>query len=195
MKYLITGTPHSGTRYMALLFRAYGLDVNHEDMGEHGTSCWAWGAPDAHKVEAPWSPGLRPILHPDEWTVVHIYRDPLVCIPALADDTKPETLAFLSRFIPEADSLLHRAAMTYNVWNLLIRDIRPDHTINVEDAEAWAAQHLGRRWFPLPGTRTNTRARGKRQPLTWAQIEAEAPSELPLLRSMARERQYIVEAA
>lgn len=193
MKYLITGTPHSGTRYMAFLFRAFDIDIGHETLGKDGTSCWAWGAPNADKVPPPWSPGLRPDL--EGWEVIHIYRDPLKCIPALAQDTNQKSLGLLAQQLdfPEDLPPLRRATMTYFGWNLLIQQfLHPDHTINVEEAEDWAKQHLGQNWLPLPPKNTNSRAlQGKRTPTTWSEIDTAAPECLDALQALAEERGYI----
>ena len=162
---------------MAKLLQAFGFTLGHEDMGKDGLSCFAWAVED----DAPaWAPGPRPDL--SDWTVIHVVRDPMLNIPALAQDVwsqlKWQTYEFLRRHLPNEPECgwdkgppLAYACATYLHFNdaaSRIADVR----INVEDAPLQLAGFLNR-CLPnilLPGKTINTRCSGNRQPMEYSEM-------------------------
>jgi hypothetical protein len=143
--------------------------MDHERMAPDGLSCWAWAVDDP---APPWSPGKRPDL--DGWEVIHLWRDPLLCIPAMAADEKPQTLKFIERHVGPTENALERAAKTWVTWHQSI-PTEAEH-VNVEQAVGWAQEKYKLPLVVVPSNTTNTRAGGQREPTTWEAI-AEAAGE------------------
>src|SRR5688572_17821987 len=75
---LVTGCPRSGTKYMALLLQAYGLDVGHEEMGARGISSFSLAVTSE---DGPWGPTRERYRFA---RVVHLVREPLATIASFA---------------------------------------------------------------------------------------------------------------
>jgi hypothetical protein len=178
---------------MAHLLCAFGYRIGHETMDDDGTSCWSWAVADR---EQPWSPGPRPDL--SDWMVFHVYRNPLYCIPAIAADSRKVTLDFYHRHIgyQHFDPIV-RAAKVYIHWNRAAAElrrmhspVRPEYSLNVETAADVLACNLGRKPIGIPKRDTNTRAGGKRKPITWRTLEIAAPEFVSEIRELSRSRGY-----
>jgi hypothetical protein len=76
--FLITGSGRSGTKYMATVLRACGLNVGHERLGRDGI------VSGFYAFDAPRYPGRRhPAPRPKFDTVLHQVREPLATIGSL----------------------------------------------------------------------------------------------------------------
>jgi hypothetical protein len=112
-KLLVTGCGRSGTKYIALVLRRLGLDVQHEAMGRDGVVSW-YMAVDAEGV--PFGPARQDCEFEH---VLHQVRHPLAVI-ASAASFKPQTWEFICAHIPVSmvDPLPLRCAKYWYYWNL-----------------------------------------------------------------------------
>jgi hypothetical protein len=130
-EFLIIGHPRSGTKYMSDLFIANGFDVQHETIGQHGTSNWQF-AVRAEKYPFDVD-GIRR-QDVEFKTVIHVMRHPLHAINSIAF-TEWGSDNFRASFIPLCGNQFERAIMSYYGWNMLIQSQQPDKTIALENAK------------------------------------------------------------
>lgn len=99
MKVLITGTPRSGTTYIAQVLSNYGLDIPHEShIGQHGIVSWVMGG---KPVSPPWGPKFRT---KDYDIILHQVRHPLSCIKSYGTMSKI-TWKYIHRKCPGLSSI------------------------------------------------------------------------------------------
>ena len=156
---LITGHPRSGTGYMAELFQRFGMDVQHERMGEDGISCWAWATFD---VDAPWCDGPRPGC---ETHLVHVVRHPLAVAQSVAmADKDVQSILYRKKYTIQVNgwSALDNAVLSVAGWCAIIKAQDPHLVVQVENAPAVLAKEYD---IPmphsLPSINTNTRPYGR----------------------------------
>lgn len=152
---LITGHPRSGTGYMAALFRAFGMDIQHETVGKAGTACWAWAT---FARNAPWCQGQRPDV---DTHLIHVVRHPLDVAQSVAmADRCVMSAAYRRKYTVQVNgwSALDNAVMSIAGWCAIIQAQDPHLTVRVENAPEVIAKHYSLAMpDELPSTRTNSR--------------------------------------
>ena len=115
---LITGCGRSGTKYMALLLSAVGLDIRHETMGKDGIASWLL-ATDSTYLD--YGPSRR---HFRFGTILHQARDPLASISSM-QTIQTSSWRYICRHIPCSldEPLLLRCAKYWRDWNLKAESI------------------------------------------------------------------------
>jgi hypothetical protein len=110
---LITGCGRSGTKYIAHLLSAAGLDIGHETMGKDGIASWLMAVDSAYADRGP----LR--RHFRFRTILHQTRDPLASISSMQTMQLP-SWRYICRHIPCSleEPLLLRCAKYWRYWNL-----------------------------------------------------------------------------
>jgi len=110
---LITGCGRSGTKYIASVLSAAGLDVGHETMGRDGIASWLLAADSGY---VPYGP-VRRFLHFQ--TILHQTRAPLLVISSMQTSQK-SSWEYICRNIPCSpdEPLLLRCAKYWRHWNL-----------------------------------------------------------------------------
>lgn len=146
---LFLGHPRCGSGYSAGLARAVGMDVGHEEMGEHGIASWMFAAQD---LVAPFGtgPGAAPLNVTFHRTVHHL-RNPFDAVPSIMTENNV-TLSFRYRRahvedvfgfdLLRYDRALDRAVASYLFWNKLIELRRPNLTFRIEDQDKLLIDYL-----------------------------------------------------
>lgn len=132
---LITGHPRSGTGYVSQLCKAYGMDVGHEELGEHGISSWLFAPnvaykPPFHQFDAP-----RAKLQFSH--IISVIRNPIDIIASTAytetnDHSKHWRKEFV--FIDDSKNVIEQAAMSVVGWYKMI-SAQGIKTYRIEDIE------------------------------------------------------------
>lgn len=177
---LVTGCPRSGTRYIAQLLCACGLDVHHEGMGRDGCSSWCMAVDTDVRCWGPSANGYR-FQH-----VFHQVRDPL---PVMSSIYTHEALSWNYNFhcIPELsrdDSLFVRTAKYWYYWNLAAEK-KAELTYRVEDIDFVFEEICTRLNIPvnMEALKKVPREVGKHKrdyarTFTWADMKNELPEDL-----------------
>lgn len=151
-RYLIVSHPRSGSCYTAACFRAHGLDVGFEEMGRSGMSAWQCAVPDLRPYQ-----GGPPRSRLEVDTLIHLVRDPLLCLSS--NYYTERTMRDRAAHIPITGSPLEQHAWSIVGWNRLIRALKPDFTVGVEDLPRFMREQIGvRPTADLPPTNLNTRS-------------------------------------
>lgn len=140
---LITGHPRCGSRYMALLFKQLGLDINHEWFGDDGISSWLFAVRD---LNMPTLGGH--VISPEasystvfDYTLAYV-RNPYEAIPSIMLENRVERsynyrrnhiLSELDIDIDDYKSDIERALASYLFWNKIVERKAPTTTFKVED--------------------------------------------------------------
>lgn len=128
------GHPRTGTGYMAKLYQAAGLDVQHEGIGEDGTSCWTFAVLDEN-----WFTSWNGVRSDYNWKyITHNIRDPndALCSICLTEDARNiKSKKFRRKYldIDEEASRLSQSIQSFLGWNHLIKELNPDLKVKVED--------------------------------------------------------------
>lgn len=124
------GHPRTGTGYTAKLLQSWGLDVQHERIGEHGTVDWTL---------VPGGKSIWQDVDFREWDwnhIIYCVRDPKQTIPSLVytEDIKTESINFR---IKHGTQIHHNKIVTainsILKWDDLISNIQPDFIFRIED--------------------------------------------------------------
>lgn len=129
--FLITGCGRSGTKYMARVLRAAGLDVGHETLGADGVVSSIWAVEDEY-YPAYHHQGPRPEFD----VVLHQVREPLATIGSLTT-ALPGSWKWNARHVPivvEEHSVLDMAIMYWYWWNHLCQMVS-DYRYRIENLE------------------------------------------------------------
>lgn len=108
VKYLITGHPRSGTRWISTLCIQYGLDIPHEVAGKDGICSWQHITSGKYSVKAD--------------KVIHLVRNPLKTIASTAYVLDPSAFPLMFKDIgyPNSQDKIRIAMYTWYHWNKLI---------------------------------------------------------------------------
>ena len=152
MNLLVTGHSRSGTGYMAELCSQLGVDVGHESIGRHGSSCWAWATDDE---DPPWAQGGRSQIAP--YTLIHVIRNPINVVASVLHTETPEVYpsawAYRRKYIDVDESTpMARAVSSVVGWNRLIAAQAPAVTVAAEDAIDVMREALPAIGFPIRPT-------------------------------------------
>ncbi len=110
VKYMVTGHPRSGTRWLSQVLWRCGLDMPHETPGADGIVSWQHGVPGTYAVKCD--------------TVIQLVRFPLDCIASTAYTLHASAFPFMRNYIglPIVDNNLIVAMWTWYHWNLMLED-------------------------------------------------------------------------
>lgn len=134
-KFLILGHPRSGTMYMSALFRANGYDIQHEQMGEHGTSNWQM-AVHAKEYPYPLNCGDKIVRGDVEFeTIIHVLRAPLLVIASTYHTEAIRSDGFRSQYVNMCGNPWEKAVMSYVGWTKLIQAQHVDLTMALPRAK------------------------------------------------------------
>lgn len=186
MRFIVTGTGHCGTGYVAHLLRSAGINCGHEGV----VDCFGEWSKDWALLEAEcgW-----PVGHCTEWLwhsdVYHLVRHPLRVIRswlygAPAWDTAPDAW-WQKRLGIGIEPGLEQCALRYVGWNQLIEDSEPVRRIQVERRVAILDEMgIERPAVPFDNIHANKHVNGPAE-MTWQMIEAGVtPSSYRALREM-----------
>ena len=127
-KILVVGHPRTGTGYTAKLLQSWGLDVQHEKMGEDGTSDWSL----ATRIQSLW----QKVEYSDfMWNnLIYCVRDPRESIPSIVY-TEQMTLPFRKNFNRRigSENLISSAIVSILEWDKMIDSLNPSITYRIED--------------------------------------------------------------
>ena len=127
-KILVLGHPRTGTGYTAKLLQSWGLDVQHEKMGEDGTSDWSLTT----RIQSLW----QKVEYSDfMWNnLIYCVRDPRESIPSIAY-TEQMTLSFRKSFNRRIgnENLISSAIVSILEWDKMIDSLNPSITYRIED--------------------------------------------------------------
>lgn len=126
--------PRSGTGYMAALLKANGLDVRHEEMGEHGISSWMF-AVQTDKVPFTFDDST-PVDYDFQHTL-HVLREPISAISSIYH-TEHGSLEWRAKWMCLWGNRMEKAVSSYIGWNKLILGLDPvtfklEHTESILD--------------------------------------------------------------
>lgn len=123
-EYLVVGHPRSGTGYASALFRANGIDVGHEVMGEHGTSNWQFAVRSLAAGQALHLPDNILPSDVEFEQVIHLVRNPVNCINSTMF-TEQDSEPFRGEYVNLWGTFAERAVMSVTGWRKLIRASYP----------------------------------------------------------------------
>ena len=129
-KILVVGHPRTGTGYTAKLLQSWGLDVQHERMGEDGTSDWSLASGD----KSLW----QDVNFKDyEWDIIiYCVRDPRDSIASVVytEDIIKNSKDFRNKNgkIYHNDNPIVRAINSLVEWDRLITGMNPSITYRIE---------------------------------------------------------------
>lgn len=134
LRAIVTGTPRSGTKYIANLLCRLGVNSSHE---LYFNPFYQSIAELKHDVEVSWM--AAPFLHelPPDVLIVHLVRDPLKTINSLAATGHMKAGNIYADFLFKHSRTSHPVHSWYR-WNMLIEQCaksRPYVRIRLED---WA---------------------------------------------------------
>lgn len=135
-KILVIGHPRTGTGYTAKLLQSWGLDVQHEKMGEDGTSAWPLAATEEE----------NPIFldfnfKQYDWEIIiYCVRDPKNSLPSIAftENTRKSSIQYRQKWGLFNANQKSQTIVSINsilAWDTLINKMKPDHVFRVEDGE------------------------------------------------------------
>jgi len=146
-KILVVGHPRTGTGYTAKLLQSWGLDVQHERMGEDGTSDWSLASGD----KSLW----QDVNFKDyEWDIIiYCIRDPKESIASIAytEDINNISLSHREKWakFKRANSRLVTTIVSLTSWNSMIMKLEPDFIFKVEDGQQNLFNFLKKRGFKV----------------------------------------------
>ena len=146
-KILVVGHPRTGTGYTAKLLQSWGLDVQHERMGEDGTSDWSLASGD----KSLW----QDVNFKDyEWDIIiYCVRDPRESIASIAytEDINNISLSHREKWakFKRANNRLVTAIVSLTSWNSMIMKLEPDFIFKVEDRQQNLFNFLKKRGFKV----------------------------------------------
>lgn len=179
---VVMGHPRSGTGYMSKLFKAFGLDVGHENqMGEDGISSWLFGGCENPR----WGPDPNAYEFENR---IHLVRYPLSVISSVlwcVPEGVQEYMAREAGVDPELDPP-RRAVEVYLKWHERIDTRKPNMRVQVEHAPDHLREWLGK--VPdadlMPDCYVNSRAKhmgGCNPPdFTWDDFRRDVPINLTI---------------
>lgn len=178
-KLLVTGHPRTGTKYMALLLQAFGLDVRHECMGADGISSWMFAA---NTDLVPFSTDNTARQPYNFLYTIHVVRHPIKTIASVVfTETASTSSLYRNKFITIQPDLPTpaQALQSYLGWNKLIKAQAPDFVVQVEQAAEAIPEFIkktcgvsGKQVGPLPSIDTNARPH---LDLEWADMQEAIP--------------------
>lgn len=141
--------PRCGSGYASFLLKHLGLNIDHENMGEHGISSWMLVANDCNY---PWGDvGVdKKSGSIDRYyfaNTIHVLRNPFMAIPAIMLENQHsrnnDSYTFRSKHIkqilgtnfPASETTTNHidlAAKTYLAWNKIISNRQPDFVFRIE---------------------------------------------------------------
>lgn len=131
MKYLITGHPRSGTKYMSELFKNNGHDIGHEEMGKDGTSNWQMAV---YANEYPYKVNDNfTRMDIDFDVLIQVIRNPIDAVSSIAFTEQPSEW-FRAKYVSIYGNFVERAILSYVGWNKLILAQNPDYILPLEKA-------------------------------------------------------------
>lgn len=195
---LVLGTPRGGTKYMAAVLRAAGLDVGHEETGTEGTVTHYFVIDTDDYSLA----GRRPQGdHPDERRsdfdfrfVLHQTRHPLPAIASIRDNMGARYFRWVARHTHlNADwPPLYRAAWLWLHWHVRIDAQSPDLTFAVEHlADEWedVCDQIGL-FIDFPRHVEYSTSRSRNHPLGWSELDDMDPVLSGRIREKAMDYGY-----
>ena len=183
MRYIATGTGHSGTGYVSRLLSSCGLRVGHEAVFRaNGTTEYHSDVAGAWDGDSSWA--AAPFVRDwPEATIIHAVRHPLATIQSLTlNNTGPANHEWQNAFVgidlPHTGKQRIRRQTQYWVrWNALIAELRPDAVLyRVEDRVA-LLERLGLEQTTLwDDNRYNHH--GEHEPWTWDDLPSDLVGEV-----------------
>lgn len=141
------GHPRTGTGYTSKLLQSWGLDVQHEKMGKHGTVDWTL----AGKKQSIWQGGID--FRNYEWQhIIYCVRDPRESIPSIAYTENADTsFNFRKQFEQriEEKNLIVSAIASILKWDQLIMQMNPSITYRIEDEAEKLFNYLNKKEIKL----------------------------------------------
>jgi len=145
---LILGTGRSGSTFLTHVFRQWGLDLGHEQVGELGTSSHFFHEDHHWYPYFPWEDGkahvgerLNDYIFRNK---LHVIRDPLKCIPSIEKVLTSINWEFAEEtgVIPALKMSKRERVMMY--WLHLNRKMEAicDRTIRLEDIDVDLIEYL-----------------------------------------------------
>lgn len=163
-KILVVGHPRTGTGYTAKLLQSWGLDVQHEKMGEDGISHWGMAVG-----------GDNPVIFSElinnmtfnsvEWdTIIYCVRDPKASIPSITytENTNKKSLEYRIKWggFKDRKVSLMNTISSILAWDKLIQKLEPSFIFNIEgDGQAlfqflidrgfkvkWSEKQIGKKY-------------------------------------------------
>jgi len=128
------GHPRTGTGYMAKLYQAAGLDVEHEGIGKDGTSCWTFAVSDES-----WFKSWKGTRNDYEWKyIIHNIRDPNDALPSIfyaEDMDNTSSVEFRRKHLNINTNLskLSQSIQSFLGWNKLIQSLELNLKVKVEN--------------------------------------------------------------
>lgn len=180
-KLMVIGCGRSGTTYISKLFKSGAIDLEHEEMGEHGMVAW-WLVSDLKR--APWGPSYYE-LKEFGMPIIHQVREPLSAISSIQTFNE-SSWNFLAGQIPidmEKDSIVLKSMKYWYYWNKKAEE-RAQMTYKVEEIDKYfpVILKLGKfskkvEDFPGVSKTTNSRKHSRKHVrLTWDDLEREDKS-------------------
>lgn len=172
--FLITGSPSSGTRYMAACLSSYGagLSVAHEMMGKHGMVSGLAAADDWYYL----GKNVRRTSELGLAAVIEQVRHPLSVIPTLAVAMKPNFWHWQEKhtgIAGDMEPVIRRAALYWLRWQDVVAVCRPEWRFRIEDIATVWPELLDRLELPqgeLPVVSATYQSSGA-VPLTWDELK------------------------
>lgn len=137
-KILGLGHPRTGTGYTSKLLQSWGLDVNHELMGNDGIVAWQFASNEPAPLFSMESPD-RNFLTPNNFefeTIIYNVRNPFTSIPSIIY-TENLSLNFRNKVVGfnYLNNPLSNALESIILWDKLIQDKKPNFTYRIENQE------------------------------------------------------------
>jgi GR25 family glycosyltransferase involved in LPS biosynthesis len=167
-RFLVTGHPRSGTKYMAKLLQSLGLDVRHESMGADGISSWMF-AVDADKV--PYTGDGTTLRQFSFQHTILAVRHPLDVLASSMQTEAEPSLKFRRRWsrVPVGYNRHEEAVHILLAWHDHILKLSPSIVVQVERAaEVIPAAFDMRPVSEPPSVTINHRTH---EPLTWTDLQ------------------------
>lgn len=173
-KVLITGTGRSGTHYTARLLQTLGLDVPHEQIGEHGTASWKHIRSGVFEVI-----GKNRTQHIDSHgfdQIIHQVRHPLKVIASMQTFSL-SSWSYMAKFIDidtEASPLM-RGMQAWLRWNEMIEH-EADWRFQIEQINnafprICEAFNIEPAEIPHLSEKQRDSRKNRYKPLSWANLE------------------------
>ena len=158
-KLLAIGHPRTGSGYLSQLLNSYGLNIDHEKMGDDGIVSWMFSVYDLNN---PFSLNMYAVSKyyvSFEHTIMFA-RDPLTAIPSIMRENRSSDVSFefrakhiLKNFqvdIREINNEFEQAIETYYLWSKLAIEInKPSLFVRVEQDEDVLLEFLKKNNFDV----------------------------------------------
>jgi len=122
----------------------YGYDVGHEVLRADGVSAWTWAVRSTNIPN--WG---SPVIDTDNTAygfnnVIQVVRHPLKCLASVlyTDQPNVEALRYRQRYCLIQGNDYEKALMSVVGWNKLVKALKPDAIIKVEEARVKLAEYL-----------------------------------------------------